>query len=64
MRPYSQHWAEAGGDEALLAIGETHFATVEDDWSAGDVLLFPLPRRTAGEACGDRDGAAPHDPRA
>lgn len=40
MRPYSQSWAETGGDEPLLAIGLTHFDPVEGDWLAGDVLLF------------------------
>ena len=40
MRPYSQSWAETGGEEALLVIGRTHFVPVEGDWSAGDVLLF------------------------
>ena len=41
MRPYSQDWAEAGGDESLLAIGETHFGHVPTDaWRDGDVLLF------------------------
>ena len=39
MRPYSQDWAEAGGEETLLAVGETHFEKV-DDWRPGDVLLF------------------------
>ena len=41
MRPYSQDWAEAGGEETLLAIGETHFETVSASaWRDGDVLLF------------------------
>lgn len=41
MRPYSQSWAETGGEETLLAIGETHFEPVNDGkWAAGDVLLF------------------------
>ena len=40
MRPYSQDWAEAGAEESLLAIGETHFERVEDSWLPGDVLLF------------------------
>ncbi len=41
MRPYSQDWAEAGGDETLLAIGAAHFVPVpNDEWQVGDVLLF------------------------
>lgn len=41
MRPYSQDWAEAGGDENLLAIGETHFDPIAPDtFARGDVLLF------------------------
>ena len=41
MRPYAQDWAEAGGEETLLAIGETHFLRIGDEsWSAGDVILF------------------------
>lgn len=38
--PYSQDWAEAGGEETLLAAGEAHFDAVKGEWQAGDVLLF------------------------
>ena len=41
MRPYSPDWAEAGGDETLLALAGRHFMPVAIESAAeGDVLLF------------------------
>lgn len=41
MRPYSPDWAEAGGGESLIALGERHFsAAPHDAWRAGDILVF------------------------
>ena len=41
MRPYSPDWAEAGGDETLIALGETHFVAADPQaWKAGDLLVF------------------------
>lgn len=38
--PYTPDWAEAGGEEALLAAALRWFAPVNDAFQAGDVLLF------------------------
>lgn len=41
MRPYSPDWAEAGGAESLVELGERCFAPVPDQqWRKGDVLVF------------------------
>jgi NlpC/P60 family putative phage cell wall peptidase len=43
MRPYTPDWAEANGDETLIALGERHFVALDDQaWRAGDVLVFRL----------------------
>lgn len=46
---YTRDWAEAGGEETLLAAAARHLdvATTADDW-AGDVLVFRF--RTAAPA--------------
>lgn len=65
MRPYAQSWAETGGDEALLAIGEKHFEPVDGGWSAGDVLLFRfrdgLPAKHVAIASGANRMIHAHD---
>ena len=41
MRPYSPDWAEAGGAESLIELGQRYFAPVPDrQWRKGDVLVF------------------------
>ena len=41
MRPYSPEWAEAGGGETLIELGERHFERAPGlRWSRGDVLVF------------------------
>lgn len=41
MRPYTPDWAEAGGGETLIELGDRHFVGLHpDDWRAGDVLVF------------------------
>lgn len=43
MRPYTPDWAEATGEETLIALGERHFVPVAiDQWRAGDVLVFRM----------------------
>ena len=55
MRPYSQDWAEAGGAETLLEIGQRYFTSIAaNDFCVGDVLLFRfrngLPAKHVGIA--------------
>lgn len=39
--PYAPDWAEASGDEALVAAGRRHFIELsKDELEPGDVLLF------------------------
>jgi NlpC/P60 family putative phage cell wall peptidase len=38
--PYTPDWAEAKGDEALLAAALRWFTPVSDETSAGDVIVF------------------------
>ena len=41
MRPYSPDWAEAGGGETLLELGDRYFERVASRaWRKGDVLVF------------------------
>ena len=41
MRPYTPDWAEAGGAETLVELGERYFGDVAGSaWRKGDVLLF------------------------
>jgi len=41
MRPYSPDWAEAGGGESLLELGDRYFvAAPAREWRSGDVLVF------------------------
>ncbi|MCB1544559.1 MAG: C40 family peptidase, partial [Rhodoblastus sp.] len=41
MRPYSPDWAEAGGGETLLELGDRYFESVASRaWRKGDVLVF------------------------
>lgn len=41
LRPYSPDWAEAGGAESLIELGERHFVPAAiDRWGEGDVLVF------------------------
>jgi NlpC/P60 family putative phage cell wall peptidase len=41
MRPYTADWAEAGGEETLIGLGERHFVAIETNaFRAGDVLVF------------------------
>lgn len=41
MRAYSPDWAEAGGADELIALGERHFIAADaNDWRPGDVLVF------------------------
>ncbi|MCB1541226.1 MAG: C40 family peptidase [Rhodoblastus sp.] len=41
MRPYSPDWAEAGGGETLLELGDRYFERAASrDWRKGDVLVF------------------------
>ena len=41
MRPYSPDWAEAGGGESLIELGERYFVALPDrQWREGDLLVF------------------------
>ena len=41
MRPYSPDWAEAGGGESLIELGERYFVALQDrQWREGDLLIF------------------------
>lgn len=41
MRPYSPDWAEASGEESLIALGDSYFiAAAGEAWAPGDVLVF------------------------
>ena len=55
---YSRDWAEASGEEALLAAAARHLVPVVDrSWQAGDVLLFRwrahLPAKHCAIATGE-----------
>ncbi len=66
MRPYTPDWAEAGGNESLIELGERYFTPVAlDDWGAGDVLVFRFrdgaPAKHVGIATGDDRMIHAHD---
>ena len=66
MRPYTPDWAEAGGNESLIELGERYFTPVAlDAWGAGDVLVFRFrdgaPAKHVGIATGDDRMIHAHD---
>ena len=41
MQPYTADWAEANGEESLIALGEKHFVPIDSGaFRAGDLLVF------------------------
>lgn len=63
--PYTPDWAEAGGEEQLLAAGLRWFVPVEGLFQAGDVLLFRwrdgLPAKHVGLATSASTMVHAHD---
>ena len=66
MRPYTADWAEAGGEESLIGLGEKHFvATDAAAFRAGDLLIFRFRENAVakhvGIACDDAHMIHAHD---
>ena len=66
MRPYSPDWAEAGGGETLLELGDRYFERVASRaWRKGDVLAFRfydgVPAKHLGIATDARRMIHAHD---
>ncbi len=66
MQPYSPDWAEAGGGESLIELGERHFiAAPNGTWRAGDILVFRffdrMPAKHVAIAADERRMIHAHD---
>lgn len=66
MQPYTPLWAEAGGEEALIRLGERHFVSVATDaFRAGDILVLRFrdgfPAKHLGIASNETQMIHAHD---
>ncbi|MFT4097195.1 MAG: NlpC/P60 family protein [Rhodoblastus sp.] len=66
MRPYSPDWAEAGGGETLIELGQRHFIAARDGaWREGDILVFRffdrMPAKHVAIATNERCMIHAHD---
>jgi NlpC/P60 family putative phage cell wall peptidase len=51
--PYSRDWAEAGGEETMLAAAARHLAPIDPRWAAaGDVVVFRMRAKSVAKHAG------------